>query len=149
VQFKAANKTVSFNIFSKVRPNSCIVNLATRNQLVSKQLNVFLKNRTTAVINIDADNVNKTELKNLTTLMVEKKLTDSVMLADFNELQNDNFQNKSEKISLVADKIKNGFLILFLSGVSFNRYENRFLTKTIILTGKNIILLLRSHDPIT
>jgi hypothetical protein len=125
------------------------VNLATRNQLVSKQLNVFLKNRTTAVINIDADNVNKTEMKNLTTLMVQKKLTDSVMLADFNELQNDNFQNKSEKISLVADKIKNGFLILFLSGVSFNRYETRFLTKTIILTGKNIVLLLRSHDPIT
>ncbi len=125
-------------IFSKVKPASGIVNLATRNQLVTKYLNKFAKNQTTAIVNID-DKINNSELKNLT-LIVRNKITASIILADFHELQNENFWNKSEKLSLVSEQLKNGFLILLLFGASIKKDETRFLTKTIIIRGKVILL---------
>ena len=111
------------------------MNLEPRNQLVSKSLIKFAQNETTAFVNID-NNLNNSELKNLT-LVVRKKFTSSIVLAaDFSDFQNDNFRNKSEKICLVTEKLKNGYLILLIEGASFKRDESRFLSKTIIITGK-------------
>ena len=118
----------------KIEPDCGIVNLAARNLLVTANLNKFVINRTTPVVNID-DNVSDSELKNMT-LIVRKKLISSIVLADFSEFEIVNFQRKSEKISLVSNKLKNGFLILLLFGTSINRDETQFLSKTIILTGK-------------
>ena len=124
-----------FTYFLKVQPDIGIVNLEPRNQLVSKNLIKFAQNETTAFVNID-NNLNNSELKNLT-LVVRKKFTSSIVLAaDFSDFQNDNFRNKSEKICLVTEKLKNGYLILLLFKASFKRDESRFLTKTIIITGK-------------
>jgi hypothetical protein len=118
------------------------MNLAAENLLVTKNLNLFVKNESTAVVNIDV-NIKYSELKKLT-LMVRKKFTSSIILADFSEFQDENFQKQSEKIQLVTEKLKNGFLIVFRSGVSFQRDKARFLTKTIILTGtQNVLFLLK------
>jgi hypothetical protein len=112
---------------------SGILNLATRNQHVSKNLNILGKKQATVLVNIDVTE-NGTELNSVIPI-IQKKIKSSIILADFFDSQNDS-HIKTEKLSMLTNKIKKGFLILLVFGTSFKRDEIQHLAKTIILTGK-------------